>query len=136
MPPALPLPANPRWLSHGPWAYWFDFAFYGVACAALATALMAFGGSPWLGLWVLAGGAVWTGLEYALHRWVLHGMAPFKAWHAAHHRVPTARVGAPTWLSAGLFVLGLGAPVALWRGALPALAWLRCDGRWCMAVSW
>ncbi|MEO7129310.1 MAG: sterol desaturase family protein, partial [Rhodoferax sp.] len=42
--------------------------------------------------------------EYALHRFVLHGLHPFSDWHAAHHRHPTALICTPTVLSAGLMV--------------------------------
>ena len=44
----------------------------------------------------LLGLVAWTLLEYVLHRFVLHGMQPFQAWHAEHHRRPQALIGTPT----------------------------------------
>lgn len=52
----------------------------------------------------LAGALLWTAIEYALHRWVLHRMEPFKGLHAAHHANPSAFIGTPTWFSAAMFL--------------------------------
>jgi cyclopropane-fatty-acyl-phospholipid synthase len=35
----------------------------------------------------------WSFIEYGLHRFVLHGMWPFNAWHATHHARPIERPG-------------------------------------------
>ena len=75
-------------LEHSHAAYLADFAFYAGAVLVLAAALLV--GCPraqWLemaGLTV-AGLASWSAIEYALHRFVLHGLQPFKSWHAVHH---------------------------------------------------
>jgi cyclopropane-fatty-acyl-phospholipid synthase len=85
--------------------YRADFVAYGVASAALAAGTMITsprGQWPQSILMALAGLAAWTVIEYALHRFVLHGMAPFRDWHAEHHRRPTALIGTPTILSAAL----------------------------------
>jgi sterol desaturase/sphingolipid hydroxylase (fatty acid hydroxylase superfamily) len=48
----------------------------------------------------------WSAIEYVLHRFVLHGLQPFRGWHEAHHDRPTALICAPTILSATL-IFGL-----------------------------
>src|ERR1035441_8414894 len=109
-------------IEHGEAAYRADFALYGIAVAALAVFLPV-AGPPGLQLQLLAlallGLASWTAIEYAIHRFVLHGLAPFKRWHEEHHQRPTALIGAPTILSASLIfglvflpALALGGP---WR---------------------
>lgn len=92
-------------LEHGKAAYRIDFALYGVAVLGLAAFLLA--GTPHVPrlevvAYTLLGLASWTGIEYALHRFVLHGVQPFKGWHEQHHQRPTALIGAPTILSATL----------------------------------
>jgi sterol desaturase/sphingolipid hydroxylase (fatty acid hydroxylase superfamily) len=47
-----------------------------------------------------AGVAGYSLLEYGLHRFLLHRVAPFRKLHDAHHAHPTALIGTPTWLSA------------------------------------
>ena len=92
-------------LEHGKAAYRADFALYGAAVLGLAAFLLA--GEPHaprleVVAFALLGLASWTGIEYALHRFVLHGLQPFKGWHEQHHQRPTALIGAPTILSATL----------------------------------
>jgi sterol desaturase/sphingolipid hydroxylase (fatty acid hydroxylase superfamily) len=88
-------------------AYFADFAVYGCVLAGLSITAICRGGWAdhlrWLGS-MLIGGAVWTLLEYLLHRFVLHGLRPFSALHAQHHDAPRAYLGTPTWIS--LAVLG------------------------------
>ena len=88
-------------------AYFADFAVYGSVLAVLTAAALWSGGWAdrlrWL-VSALIGGALWTLLEYLLHRFVLHGMPPFAALHAQHHDAPRAYLGTPTWTS--LAVLG------------------------------
>jgi hypothetical protein len=57
-----------------------DFAFYGllvVVMAIMALATMPEGLAWQAAGWVLAGAAAWTLAEYALHRFVLHGVQPW-----------------------------------------------------------
>jgi len=92
-------------LEHGKAAYCADFALYGAVVAALATFLLVFGQGARrleMGAIVLAGLASWTAIEYAMHRFVLHGLRPFCRWHAQHHERPAALIYAPTILSATL----------------------------------
>lgn len=107
-------------LEHGKLAYWSDFAFYGVAVSLLSGWVVL--GSPRghgveTAALVLLGLAGWTLLEYLIHRFVLHGIAPFSVWHERHHLRPTALVSAPTVLSATLLALLVFLP-ALALGAL------------------
>jgi cyclopropane-fatty-acyl-phospholipid synthase len=109
-------------LEHSRAAYLADFAFYAGAVLALAASLLV--GCPraqWLemaGL-TLAGLASWSAIEYALHRFVLHGLQPFKSWHAVHHQRPIALICTPTALSASLLALLVFLPAlllgSLWR---------------------
>ena len=95
------------WMSieHSRWAYRADFVLYGGAVTALCAWLVLRGpaGSGLeLAALASAGLLVWSALEYALHRFVLHGLPPFKGWHLEHHRRPAALICAPTLLSASL----------------------------------
>lgn len=110
-------------IEHSPARYRADFIAYAVAVAALAAwlALGAPAGLVWplLGF-ALAGVATWSALEYALHRFVLHGLQPFARWHSEHHRRPAALIGTPTLVSAPLFGLLVAVPAVWllgpWRG--------------------
>ena len=110
-------------LEHSSSAYGADFALYGGAVIALTGLLLVSG--PHAQAWGLAalaaaGLAAWTAIEYALHRFVLHGLQPFKRWHAEHHERPTALICAPTILSAALIATLVFLPAVLlaglWRG--------------------
>ena len=115
-------------LEHSRAAYFADFAFYAGAVLVLTTALLA--GCPraqWLemaGL-TLAGLVSWSAIEYILHRFVLHGLQPFKSWHAVHHQRPTALICTPTALSALLLALLVFLPAlllgSLWRACAVTL---------------
>jgi sterol desaturase/sphingolipid hydroxylase (fatty acid hydroxylase superfamily) len=80
---------------------------YGTAVLLLAAYLLAAGPHEQrlaLLAWVAAGLGSWSAIEYGLHRFVLHGLQPFRRWHAEHHQRPTALICAPTILSATLIV--------------------------------
>lgn len=92
-------------LEHGKVAYWADFAVHGAAVGGLALALVldkeSYSAASALSL-AATGWALWTLVEYAGHRFLLHDVAPFKHWHAEHHARPMALIAAPTLLSASL----------------------------------
>ncbi len=97
-------------------AYVADFALYGAAVAALAAFLALAaprGHLTVLMVLTLAGLVAWTLIEYALHRFVLHGLQPFRRWHEEHHRRPAAWICTPTLLSATLIALLVFLPALL-----------------------
>lgn len=111
-------------LEHERLGYAADFALYGLAIGLLALDLLAEGPhAHWMALsgYTLAGLLLWSPIEYLLHRFVLHGLAPFKHWHARHHERPTALISSPTVFSASLIVLLVFLPALLvsdrWRAS-------------------
>jgi cyclopropane-fatty-acyl-phospholipid synthase len=112
-------------LEHSKTAYRADFLLYGAAVLCLCIYLMV--ASPandrfHLLAIALVGLGAWSFIEYALHRFVLHGIQPFMRWHAAHHERPTALICTPTILSAVLFGLLVFLPALLLGGTWRACA--------------
>lgn len=106
-------------IEHSSDAYRNDFVFYGGAVLGLGAwlALRApTGMGPEITACAAAGILAWSPIEYALHRFVLHGLQPFKRWHLEHHRRPAALIGAPTVLSAVLIGLLVWLPSVVWLG--------------------
>lgn len=109
-------------LEHGRLAYLADFALYGSAVVVLAVFLMIAGPSEQrleIVAFATAGLGGWTAIEYVLHRFVLHGLQPFRRWHVEHHRRPAALIFTPTILSATLIIMLVFLPALLlgdlWR---------------------
>lgn len=112
-------------LEHGKAAYFADFVAYALAVAGLAAFLVVstpHGAHLSLIALATAGFAGWTLAEYVLHRFVLHGLAPFREWHTRHHQRPTALISTPTLLSASLIVALVTAPAAVLGGRWAACA--------------
>jgi len=112
-------------IEHGKAAYWADFGLYAAVVSCLAVGITVF--SPrglGLGLGALAASGVvaWTLIEYALHRFVLHGLEPFRGWHARHHARPMALMSIPTLMSASLVAALVFLPTLEIAGYWPALA--------------
>lgn len=110
-------------LEHSEAAYRADFVLYGAAIVLLAAyVLVASPHQPWLqgAALTLAGLAGWTAIEYLLHRFVLHGLAPFRDWHGEHHQRPMALISAPTILSAALIATLVFLPALLAGGVYRA----------------
>ncbi|WP_281813831.1 sterol desaturase family protein [Limnohabitans sp. MORI2] len=89
-------------------AYRFDLIFYAVSPLSLGLLLYIY--SPLesraeILLLGLVGLVLWSLIEYLLHRFVLHGLPPFKRWHTQHHNQPMARICLPTALSMLLILL-------------------------------
>ncbi len=104
-------------------AYVLDFVIYLIAPVLIFWVLLNFKPHekwPVIGIVVVVGLFSWTLLEYVLHRFVLHGIAPFKHWHAEHHHRPYALIGTPTVFSLMLLLVGVFLPALLiggiWRG--------------------
>jgi sterol desaturase/sphingolipid hydroxylase (fatty acid hydroxylase superfamily) len=112
-------------IEHSKASYYGDFALYSVAIVALVAYLIAISlqshGLSTLAL-TLAGLAGWTLVEYVLHRFVLHGIQPFRAWHTQHHAHPTALICSPTVLSAALITGLVFVPVKLFGSLWAACA--------------
>ena len=112
-------------LEHGKTAYRADIGMYGAAVIALAVLVRLVGPVEQqleMAGFVLLGLGSWTGVEYALHRFVLHGLRPFSGWHAQHHARPTALICTPTLLSALLITAFVFIPAWLLTGLWRACA--------------
>ena len=96
-------------------SYFADFAVYPpVVLTLLILALRHAPSLVWIE-WLIAcfaGIAVWTLLEYVIHRVVLHRIPFFATMHDVHHQDPEGFVGTPTWLS--LAAICVGALFPLW----------------------
>lgn len=105
-------------IEHSRAVYRADFVLYGALVVVLSASLwLAAPRAQWLQLagLTLVGLASWSVIEYALHRFVLHGLPPFSRWHAEHHRRPAALIGAPTSASTLLIATLVFLPaLALW----------------------
>ncbi len=64
----------------------------------------------------LAGLLAWSLIEYLLHRFVMHGLQPFRRWHLQHHLRPHAPIFTPTLASAALLLGLVFLPARLWLG--------------------
>ena len=94
-------------------AYIADFAVYLVTPILICGVLWHFephGDWPGILVAIAIGFVCWTLLEYALHRFVLHGLEPFTQWHAQHHLRPHALIGTPTVLSLSLILVFIFLP--------------------------
>jgi sterol desaturase/sphingolipid hydroxylase (fatty acid hydroxylase superfamily) len=84
------------------YGYYSDFVVYPVLIALLVVLGLAnagYGGAlAWLGLF-FGCLALWTLLEYGLHRLVFHHMLVIRTMHQRHHDEEDALVGSPVWLS-------------------------------------
>jgi sterol desaturase/sphingolipid hydroxylase (fatty acid hydroxylase superfamily) len=112
-------------LEHSKAAYLTDFILYGIAVTCLLIFLTL--STPLRKLaevviFVLAGLFTSTFIEYFLHRFILHGLQPFKRWHALHHARPSALIGTPTILSLTLIVILVFTPAILLGNLLRACA--------------
>lgn len=118
-------------LEHSKTAYRADIALYCITITALAVYLISNTSREprfQMAALALAGLASWTAIEYAMHRFLLHGLQPFRSWHERHHQRPKAIIFTPTILSLAwqfalifipaLFAVGLMRACALTLGML------------------
>lgn len=92
-------------IKHSKLAYRIDFALYAALVLIMVAILLLTGTyERWLAYVALAAAGVvsWTLIEYALHRFVMHGFRPFKQWHTEHHQRPKALIYTPTIMSMAL----------------------------------
>lgn len=91
------------------WNYWASLVGDGAACLLFAAlSWLAYDGRPFgLGAAVAGGYVFWTALEYALHRFILHGPpSGARRGHARHHRDAEALLATPA-LFVPLVAVGL-----------------------------
>jgi sterol desaturase/sphingolipid hydroxylase (fatty acid hydroxylase superfamily) len=74
-------------------------------------------GAPHWALGLAIGLAVWTLVEYCVHRFVYHDLPFFARLHDAHHERPKSLVGFPSFVASALIVAVCYWP---WRGSSPA----------------
>jgi sterol desaturase/sphingolipid hydroxylase (fatty acid hydroxylase superfamily) len=108
-------------MSLGKVGYYGEFVVYPVVIVVLA-AVVLWRASPERGAIGLAafvaGVGLWTLVEYALHRYVLHHAPYIKEMHEAHHEEQSALVGTPMWISLGSFAVFLVLPAWLIVGPM------------------
>jgi cyclopropane-fatty-acyl-phospholipid synthase len=118
---------TPFKLEQSPVLYFADFVLYPAAIVTGVGMLLWRGAGPVWALLLAAalGFLAWSLIEYCLHRFVLHGVQPFKRWHEEHHRRPFALIGTSTLVSLtlqGLLVLWpLSRILGPWIGLAAAL---------------
>jgi sterol desaturase/sphingolipid hydroxylase (fatty acid hydroxylase superfamily) len=106
----------------GKFLYYGDFVVIPIVVIVLAALAV---GSDWpagtleWGASLLFGGALWTLVEYLIHRFAYHHAPVLTSLHDAHHRAPTAFVGVPSFFSSGLILVVCYLPL---RGVAPIFA--------------
>lgn len=94
-------------LEHAKPLYYADFVAYILMVALVAGLLVEYAPrDEWrqIALSLTGGLAAWPLIEYALHRYVMHRLEPFRSWHMEHHQRPRAYICTPTIFSAALIV--------------------------------
>lgn len=111
-------------LEQHPVVYFADFVLYPAAIVTGTGMLLLQAVHPaWTLLLIAAPGFLgWSLVEYILHRFVLHGVQPFKRWHEEHHSRPFALIGSSTAVSMALFVLLVFWPLSVASDRWVALA--------------
>jgi len=92
-------------LEHAKPVYYADFVAYTLMIALVSGLLIRYAPrDQWRHIALSVAGAVaaWPLIEYALHRYVMHRVEPFRGWHMEHHDRPRAFICTPTIYSAGL----------------------------------
>ena len=106
----------------GKFLYYGDFVVIPIAVLWLGAAAYMAGGVVAIPEWSLSllfGAALWTLIEYLIHRYAYHHAPILTALHDAHHQAPRAFVGVPSFLSSGLILAVCYLPL---QGVAPVLA--------------
>jgi len=105
--------------------YYADFYVYPALVVSLASAALwhagASSGTKWISTFLLCL-ALWTLVEYLMHRFVLHHVPYIRDMHDDHHVNELEPIGTPTYLSLGLHALLVFFPVLLVFGFTMASA--------------
>lgn len=107
-------------IEHGQLAYRLDLILHATSPVLLALAILIhapLNHRKELLVFVVLGVISWSLIEYLLHRFILHGVAPFKRWHDEHHQRPMALICLPTAFSIGLIFTLVFLPGAWLLGA-------------------
>ena len=104
------------------WAYPASLVVPVAGLGVLMLAWPAGLGVGWAMLMGLAGLVGWTLIEYLLHRFVLHRVEPFRAWHVEHHRHATDPIRVPLSFSIALVLSMMVLPVLLLSARLEVVA--------------
>ena len=96
-------------------AFFADFYVYPFFAVVFVALSLAWDPRRWRAsvLAVVVGFAVWTFVEYLLHRFVLHHVKWVKDQHDVHHHDQKALVGTPTWFSFLVFLAFVTMPAIL-----------------------
>lgn len=107
-----------------PAMYFADFVLYPLVIVGGMAVLIeyAHGSVGALLAAAVLGFLAWSLVEYALHRFVLHGLPPFKHWHETHHERPFALIGSSTPVSMTAFAALVFWPLSAVNGPWIALA--------------
>ena len=106
----------------GRFLYFGDFVVIPIAVLWLGAAAYMAGGVvaiPEWGASLLFGAALWTLVEYLVHRYAYHHAPVLTPLHDAHHKEPLAFVGVPSFLSSGLILAVCYLPL---HGVAPVFA--------------
>ncbi len=98
----------------GKFLYFGDFVVIPIAVLLLAAAAYVAGGLTAVPEWgssLLFGAALWTLVEYLIHRYAYHHAPILSPLHDAHHQAPRDFVGVPSFLSSGLILVVCYAPL-------------------------
>ena len=95
-------------------SFFADFYVYPSLAVVFVAFAFAMTSNRWLGIAIafFTGIAVWTFIEYIMHRYVLHQLTWIKDQHAKHHDDQYALIGTPTWLSLVVILVLVLGPVA------------------------
>jgi sterol desaturase/sphingolipid hydroxylase (fatty acid hydroxylase superfamily) len=102
-------------------SYFADLIFCPLLASGLsvfALARLTLGGVIEWFLMVAAGAALWTLIEYVMHRTVYHRIPLFERYHEVHHADPRAYVGAPPMLGTSIVFLVSFLPLAAFSPVL------------------
>ena len=106
----------------GKFLYFGDFAVIPIAVLLLGVAAYFAGGLagvPEWGISLAFGAALWTLVEYLVHRYAYHHAPILSPLHDAHHKEPRAFLGVPSFFSSGLIFVVCYPPL---RGYAPVFA--------------
>jgi sterol desaturase/sphingolipid hydroxylase (fatty acid hydroxylase superfamily) len=103
-------------LEHSKAEYFADFIVYIVVIVLAASYLIAYAPpAAYLGIVLTASCGLFgfSLLEYAVHRFLFHGLQPFRRWHDEHHKRPQALIGTPTVVTVAVLLVCIFLPAAV-----------------------